>query len=413
MKSQIKNFLIGIFVLSALLIAIFLILFLEPTIGDGGKILEVRFANIAGITDGTRVTFAGKPVGEVASIKEVPDAREQKTDERGRVYFYLLTLKIDSSVDVYLTDIITVRTIGLMGEKTVAIIPKPIPRGEIPKEVTNEILFAVSTDPLQKALHDLSDLASTASKTINNIDGWFTSNEETLTKAITSFSGTMEQVEDMVEEINQKDLVATVQKAVDALANDLQIMERILCEIDQDGTVKKVNHLLAEASEALYTFNIDGKQILKNFSLITQDIADGTGTLGKLITNDDLYLRVSSIMSKVNTLMNDLNHYGLLFQYNKTWQRQRTKRANILAALDTPREFRDYFESEFDAINTSLSRIFMLMEKAEESEKGQILTTEPFRKDFSQLLRDVESLSKTLKLYNEEMVDNLDEDSCN
>ncbi len=414
MKNQLKNFLIGIFVVSALLITIFLILFLEPTIGDRGKTLHVKFANISGINDGTRVTFAGRPVGEISSIEEIPDAREQRTDDQGRVYFYLLTLKIDSSVDVYATDIITIKTLGLMGEKTVAIIPKPIPRGEVPTLVSDQqILYAISTDPLQKAMRDISDLATTASKTINNIDDWFSQNEETLTKALVSFTGTMEQVEDMMEEINQKELISSIQKAVETLTTDLQLMGRILCEVDQDGTVHKVNQLLDQANEALYTFNIDGKQILRNFSSITQDIADGTGTIGKLITNDDLYLRVSSIMSKVNTLMNDLNHYGLLFQYNKTWQRQRTKRANLLAALDTPKEFRSYFESEVDSINTSLSRIFMLMEKAEDDEKGQILHTEPFRKDFSQLLRDVETLSKTLKLYNEEMVNTIDDSECN
>jgi phospholipid/cholesterol/gamma-HCH transport system substrate-binding protein len=409
MRNQWKNILIGIFVVSAVLIAVFLILFLEPKIGDGKKTLHVRFANISGISDATRVTFAGRPVGEVVSIKEVKDAREQCTDARGRVYFYMLTLKIDSSVDVYTTDIVTVRTIGLMGEKTVAIIPKPIPRGTIAKKVGDETIFAVSTDPLEKALHDLSTLATTANDAIKEIDGWFVQNKENLTMAVSSFSGTMEELEQILGDVNQKELVISIKNAVDALSEDLHLIQQVLCEMDQEGTIKKFNELLDGANEAITTFNMDGKQILRNVSSIMQDVADGTGTLGKLITSDDLYLRVVSVMSKVNTLMNDLNHYGLLFQYNKTWQRQRTKKATLLTALDTPKEFRNYFENEIDGITTSLSRLFMLMEKVDQSDdKEQIVASEAFKKDFSKLIREVEGLSKTLKLYNEELTNDLD-----
>lgn len=412
-RSQMKNFLIGIFVIGAVAIAVGIILFLEPTIGDGKKTVYVRFSNISGISEGTRVTFAGKPIGEVKSVKEVYNAREQPTDEQGRVYYYQLTLKVDSSTDVYTTDTITVQTIGLMGEKTVAIIPKVPPKGVVPKLVTDQVMYATSTDPFERALNQISTLSKEATATIDDIHKWFQENEESLSFALSSFGSSMDQVDQMLAEINKTQLVPAIKTAVDNLTSDLRLIENILCEVDQDGTIKKFNQMLDGANEAIYTFNMDGKQILRNVSVITQDIADGSGTLGKLVANDDLYLRVESILSKVNTLMNDLNHYGLLFQYNKTWQRQRTKRANLLTALDTPKEFRSYFESEIDAINTSLARIFNLMERVEESEnKDAILESDPFKRDFSQLLREVESLSKTIKLYNEEMIDSLDSGAC-
>jgi phospholipid/cholesterol/gamma-HCH transport system substrate-binding protein len=68
MTDKMKNILIGLFVSAAVTLTIAMILFLDPKIGDGKKTLEVRFSNISGITIGTRVTFAGKPVGEVESI---------------------------------------------------------------------------------------------------------------------------------------------------------------------------------------------------------------------------------------------------------------------------------------------------------------------------------------------------------
>src|ERR1700722_14911107 len=101
MTDQKKNFWLGLFLLSALIIAIALLLFLHPSAGNGKQVLHVRFSNIEKITPGTRVTFAGKPVGEVASIKEIKDARDQPPDASGNPYFYEVELKIDSGVQLY------------------------------------------------------------------------------------------------------------------------------------------------------------------------------------------------------------------------------------------------------------------------------------------------------------------------
>jgi len=124
-----------------------------------------------------------------------------------------------------------------------------------------------------------------------------------------------------------------------------------------------------------------------------------------LITSDDLYLRILNITSKIDTLMNDVNHYGVLFQYDKHWQRTRKKRANLMTALNTPGEFKDYFEEEVDSINTALSRISMLLTQAEEKdEKVRIMNSECFKRDFVDLYKRVDGLSDSLKLYNEQLM---------
>src|SRR3989304_7984515 len=123
MSDKLKNILIGFFALLGIVITICTVLFLKPSIGDGKKILNVKFSNIQGLNIGTRVTFAGKPIGEVIEIKEVKDARKDRKDEFSRYYFYLLKLKVDSSVEVYNSDIVSLQTTGLMGEKSIAINP--------------------------------------------------------------------------------------------------------------------------------------------------------------------------------------------------------------------------------------------------------------------------------------------------
>ena len=99
MSERFKTFMIGLFVLCALSISFGVILFLKPSYGDGESTLRVRFPTIEKVSSGTRVTFAGKPVGEVIAINEIREARAQKKTYGNQVYFFELVLSIDSSID--------------------------------------------------------------------------------------------------------------------------------------------------------------------------------------------------------------------------------------------------------------------------------------------------------------------------
>jgi phospholipid/cholesterol/gamma-HCH transport system substrate-binding protein len=169
MTDRMKNILIGLFVTGAIAIMISLVLFLKPTVGDGKKILCVRFTNIAGITVGTRVSFAGKPVGEVISIKELPNARDH-ADEMGRIYMYELVLKLDSSINIYSSDEIAIKTTGLMGEKSIAILPKIAPKEKSAYILTDQIVYANSTDPLENTFNQVTRTASRLEVAVGRLD---------------------------------------------------------------------------------------------------------------------------------------------------------------------------------------------------------------------------------------------------
>lgn len=413
MSDRLKNILIGAFVLSATLIAVWMILFLEPKIGDGKKVFLVHFSNVSGLSEGTRVTFAGKPVGEVTKIQEIPEARQGKADNQGRLYYYQVTLKIDSSVDIYDTDEITVQTAGLMGEKMIAIIPRHPPKGVTPELIHNyQVLYADSTDVLQMAMQQFTSVAKRIDQAVAAFNQWFARNEIYLSQSAQGLSQSLDQFQTLLASINQQEVVLAAKKTLDILYQDLSLVADVLEEIEQKGTIGSLDLAIQNFQEALQIFNLEGKNILQNVSEITQDIASGSGTLGKMVKSEDLYLWVTAIFSKVNTLMNDLNHYGLLFQYDKHWQRMRTKRANLLEALDTPKEFRSYFETEMNTLTTSLSRLYMLLEKAETPEERQSIFASPaFKKDFGSLLRQVNSFSDSLKLFTEEMM-NSSQEAC-
>lgn len=327
MSTQIKNMLIGVFIIAACSFLIFIVMWLRPSVGDGKQTLYVRFANINKIGIGTRVTFAGRPVGEVVKIREIPNARKiDKTDQEGEIFYYELELRVDSHVKVYSCDDIFLQTSGLLGEKSIAIAPKDCPTGQKQKLITNQPIYAESAEPLDRTLNQLATLAKTANKTIQQVSDW------------------------------------------------------IACYGDDMGNT------------------------MRHVEKITGDIADGKGTIGKLLQKDDMYLRFNAILSKADTMMNDINNYGILFHLNKGWQRQRTERANLMKSLESPGSFKHYFQTEVDQINVSMGRLSTLIEKAEESPyKDQIFESTPFEKDFAEFMREVTELHNNLELYNQQL----------
>jgi len=408
MTDQIKNILIGLFVAVAITIAISMILFLEPNVGDAKQTFNVRFANISGLSVGTRVTFAGKPVGEVSKITVVPDARDRLEDEGGRVFLYQLTLKLDSSVKFYTTDEVAIRTTGLMGERSIAILPKNPPPGKTLQLVTDEILFANSIDPLENSVTQVARAASRLQNTIEHFDTWFHKNQEPLSSTIQSFNKTLSRMDSLLDQVDEEKIVPSLNQSLSLLSENLDAAKRAL----NDGQLlDKTASLVDKLDRTADFLNTDGASTLRSLNQISRDLANGTGTVGRFLNSDDFYLRLSSITAKVETLMNDINHYGVLFQYDKSWQRSRTKKANFLKALDTPNEFRTYFEGEVDTIQTSLGRLTELMDRAGGTEERQkVIQNEAFKKDFAGLLRQVQSLTDSIKLYNEGLVSQLNGD---
>lgn len=397
MITQLKTMLIGLFVMVACGIVIGIILFIEPSIGDGKQVLNIRFSNINGLSVGTRVAFAGRPVGEVVSIDTIPNARNQPHDELGNIYYYQLVAHIDSHIKVYTTDEIATQTSGLLGEKSIAIIPKPLPKGMQAKLATAATPFyANSVDPIESAFHQLSALSEKVEDAVEVIVKWVDENGAALGDAVRSFDKAMSAFGDTMITINEENVIGDIKAAVQSFTSTSDSIQNVICQMEQAGVFENFGITMDHVKNASMSMD----HILGN-------LEEGKGTIGRLLSDDDFYLRLMSILTKVDTTMNDINHYGILFNLNKEWQRCRQKRASILNALETPNQFKDYFESEIDSINTAMARIAVLIEKAEQTpEKQRILESDLFRKDFADLLRKVNELLDNLKLYNEELESN-------
>lgn len=297
MGDGVKAFWLGIFIIVGIAISAWLILFLKPSAGNGELTLKVLFSNIDKIDVGTRVTFAGKPVGEVKKIVEVKDPRKSPSDQFGNLYIYELTLKVDSSVQIYSYDEIVFASSGLLGEKSIAIIPKSAPPGSPPPQnVTHDLLFARSTDKLEATLNKLTQVAETFGEAMEGVNRFVATNSE-------EFNKTLKSIHEFMGEANNQQFMNRASLAADAITLAMNSANGMITEIQERALIKR----MAKGFDQVYE--------------IGERVTRGEGTLGRLIHNDAFYHQLTDLMWKLDNLVSDINNYGLLFQYDKKWQR--------------------------------------------------------------------------------------------
>ena len=393
MNDSSKNVLIGLFVVSAAMIVIFILLFLHPTVGDEAQKIRVRFANIDKISIGTRVTYGGKPVGEVIEIKEIEDPKDaRKPGKDGFVYIYELVLGVDSQANVYNTDEISSRTSGLLGEKTVEISPIAAKPGEQVRLVSDQILYANESGSVEETIKEFKELSDKIEETLDTFK--FAIDELNRQKIWEKISHTAQNLSDITTALNNPEkwtnILANLESAAEKAPQTLDEFQKVAYNIDESI------HSIQE------TLNLS----LLDLNLVTKNITSGKGSLGSLLMREDIYLNTSSLLSKAETILDDMSHYGIFFQNDKRWQRLRARRANLITRLSCPQEFQNYFNDELDQITTSLARISMVLQDTEYQECYQsFMDDENFRMVFAELLRRVTQMEKSLQLYNEQLSD--------
>ncbi len=428
MPEKVKTVLIGCFIIIACLAILGVLLFLRPTVGDGKKKIFVCFTSIEKIQIGTRVTFAGKPVGEVLAIREMYDARSLPTGRYGHICFYELELAIDSKTIVYDTDEIALHTTGLMGEKTIAIIPKAVPKGTPSYPVTDQIMYGKSGDPVEDTLNQISTLSQKASSVIDQFHLILTENKQPIQATILSIKDAAMAVNTSFSEVNKTQVIDNISSA---FAN--------FSAISQEWKDEKIGESIPQISSNLASITIALNKpevlvkTLNNLQSFTDTLAEKRGEVGGIIDNllhttdrlsnfsnslnsegsiarlfqdDTLYLQFVQLMSKGNVLMDDVNNYGVLFHLDKGWQRERIKRMNLLCKLSTAREFACYFEGEMGQISISLCRIAKALGKAQKAKACYgVIKDKEFNYQYSELLSRLQEVEESLEVYRQQLIE--------
>lgn len=325
MSTSLKNILIGFFVLSAVGIMIFMLLFLHPNVGDNGKTLRVLFTDIDKVNIGTRVTFAGKPVGEVISIKELPDARNSRSTDHGDIYVYELVLRVDSSVEVFNTDIISLRTSGLLGERNVEINPQPLKKGEKLVQVDDKVLYAAQTTSMEETMQQIWHLSEQFGVILEDVHLILNDfkEREIVPKIQTVVNNTAEISEKVNHSLQTVDaILENMYTLSDRAHRSWTTVDRTLDNFHELSL--KAEHSISSVDSVIDNLNTGSKNVValtEKANEIMNYTQEGKGTLGQLFIGDDFALQLKSLIHRGEGVMNDIGNYGLLFHLDKRWQR--------------------------------------------------------------------------------------------
>lgn len=242
------EFMVGLFFFGALtILGLFTIVLGEDQLGGDVHRVEVKFATVAGLSEGDSVLMRGVHVGSVEALDLTPS-------------YVLVTLKLNRPVELYEKYSVKIQYSSMLGGRIVVIDPGDTTAATVP---ANNIEGEAP-----------SDLMSEAAETMRTI---------------------RTEVADLKDFIREGDLVT---KAT-ALIQDLQGLTQGVK--DGKGTVGKLMQdetLYTEAKEGFASLRQAGDEVSSaadQFKALAANVRDGKGTLGKLASDPALYDDVAAV----------------------------------------------------------------------------------------------------------------------
>ncbi|MFQ5721052.1 MAG: MlaD family protein [Candidatus Aminicenantales bacterium] len=294
-----REFKIGLFLAGAmfiLVVFIFIVGDLGVLFKKQGYDLYVRFASAAGLEKRAVVRIAGVKAGYIKDI--------QLVDNQAQVL-----MSIDPDVKIPLGSKATLAALGLLGEKYVEIIPAKAAEYYQPGEII-EGLPAVSFDQMGSLLLSIGDEVKAVGEEVRRLIG----GEEArlhFRDAIRNLALLSNDLRQIVN-TNRED----VNQSLQASSRAFQKFEQRIDEVSEnlDELVSLVKNTVEDNKE---TIKIDLKRIkdlidraeesLKHLNNSLDKINRGEGSVGKLISNPELYDRTQDTVSKVQQLVGPLS----------------------------------------------------------------------------------------------------------
>ncbi len=279
--------------------------------------LYAAFNDVSGLDANTRVKVAGVDIGFVKAI----GLRNGKA---------VVQLAIYKRYKIPKDSIAMVKSKSLLGEKYL------------------EIRFGRSNEYLQ----DGQFIAKTVSPTdigtlISNINKVFNQqNRENISQALRRINQLTESLNGVIKE-NREAIKMAIQQAKTAMDNFNKSME-VLKQIIQENR-KDVRLAVENARKSMQELN----KTLDNIYFMTASIREGKGTLGKLVTDKELYenlnltaSNIKNITGKINSgkgtlgkLINDESVYNNLNDTLKYLKRYMTKANRIMVNITAKTEY--------------------------------------------------------------------------
>jgi phospholipid/cholesterol/gamma-HCH transport system substrate-binding protein len=254
-----------------------------------------EFSKVSGLIDGAKVRVSGRDAGEVLEIQNPP---------RPSAKFRVKMRVSESLHQLVRTDsVVTLQTDGVVGNKFLQVnagsdsAPMARPNTTLP-----------SREPF-----DFTDLLEQASNT-----------------------------------------VAMLNKTVYGLQDDLELTLKVASE-----TITHSRDLIDEVGDDIKGLTSSGNKVAKDLSTMIEKARAGEGTVGKLITDDQLYLNISAMTAEMKTTM-----------------------SNVREATEKAKQAISDFQKEDDSGNNLTADLKVTLGKAREAMSDMAENMEALKRNF-------------------------------
>ncbi len=274
----------------------------DGAFSSSGYALEVVFDDLQQLTAGDEVRLAGIRVGQVGQAELV----------RGQAR---VTLQIDEAVKIPLGSLATITTAGLLGNNYIAIHP-----GEGPGfYAKGERLLTKKTMDLNAVVATFGDVGDKLAKAFDELSG--TEGEPGLFKNLNHLlSDNRARLDNVIA--NLDDITTKVnlgQGTLGLLVNDHALYDQILeaakglqslgaLTTDARGLITDIQNgegvLGVLVSDPVAATAL--KRTLSNLATFTDKLNSDKSTLGRLVTDDTLYLRAEQVLSKADNALGSM-----------------------------------------------------------------------------------------------------------
>jgi phospholipid/cholesterol/gamma-HCH transport system substrate-binding protein len=277
----------GIAIVAAFIILVFGYIFLKNVaIGAGMYEVGVRFQDASGLEVGDPVHVRGLKIGKVRRIGlENLQIR--------------VTLQLDGDIPLPKDSHIQIRDMGLMGEKSIDIIP------------------GTSGTTLQDGETITGSVTSGLTDLTGSLEGLTKQAEELLTELQSVLKNTMDtdsQRDLKITLANMGDLSAKLNDNAAHVTSTMANLDRLSGNMDGildrrraqiEGTISNVHDATADLDGTIAKLD----KSLASLQSVMNKVDNAEGTVGKLISRDDLHADLSELVNELQILAQDLKQY--------------------------------------------------------------------------------------------------------
>jgi len=283
------------------------------------RTFKTEYANVQGLNTASVVTINGVVVGKVLNITFSNEPTKKGSLE--------VEFSVENDFEFTKKSIAKIYSASLMGGKSLAVVPSY--EGET----------AMSGDLLKGEIE--SDIFSTASEMLNPMQAKF----ENVLSNVDSLMVGLNDVLDVNSRNHLKATIIQLNRTVTTFNNAGKKLDNMLAS--NSGALKatisnaeKITSDFSKLSENLATVNLaetvqDLEKTLANVNSLLGNIEKGEGTIGKLMTDDKMYVNLENASKELEELLREFKehpkrfvHFSLFGKKDKGYKKEKVSDKN-------------------------------------------------------------------------------------